>query len=153
MYLRYNSLLHRGTNTLGRIFTISVKGDNFCGFLFAFLYTETVLKKGPLYSLIQIFIEQGDGEAICNAVKTAIDTGYRHMDCAWVYGNEADVGKAIKEKLDAGVINREDLFITTKVCILYLTSNEKYISTGACMFCYKLIYGYSHYETRPIQIY
>ena len=49
-------------------------------------------------------------------MKEAIDAGYRHIDCAWVYGNEAHVGKAIKEKMEAGAIKREDLFITTKVC-------------------------------------
>ena len=54
---------------------------------------------------------------MADAVKSAIDAGYRHIDCAWNYGNEAYVGKAIKEKVEAGVIKREDLFITTKVCV------------------------------------
>ena len=48
-------------------------------------------------------------------MRAAINAGYRHIDCAWNYGNEADVGKAIKEKIDSGVVKREDLFVTTKV--------------------------------------
>lgn len=46
-----------------------------------------------------------------NAVRTAIDCGYRHIDTAYVYGNEDAVGKAVKE---CG-IPREQLFITTKL--------------------------------------
>ena len=44
------------------------------------------------------------------AVKTAIRAGYRMIDCANDYGNEGEIGKAIKELIDAGEIKRTFLF-------------------------------------------
>lgn len=52
-----------------------------------------------------------DPAELDNGVKTAIRTGYLNIDTAYIYGNEAGVGKAIRE---SGV-PREDLFITTKL--------------------------------------
>ena len=49
------------------------------------------------------------------AVKDALDAGFRHFDCAERYRNEESVGVAIRETLEAGKIRREDLFITTKL--------------------------------------
>ena len=57
------------------------------------------------------------GEDITQAVKGAIAAGYRHIDCASVYGNEHLIGKSFKEAMDAG-IKREELFITSKHCFL-----------------------------------
>lgn len=56
----------------------------------------------------------GPGD-IEQAVKDAIDSGYRHIDTAFVYHNEASIAKALNAKIDEGVIKREDIFITTKV--------------------------------------
>ena len=51
------------------------------------------------------------GEEAVAVIKTAISAGYRHIDTATFYGNEVEVGQAIRE---CGV-PREDLFITSKV--------------------------------------
>jgi 2,5-diketo-D-gluconate reductase B len=51
------------------------------------------------------------GDACREAVADALDIGYRHIDTAQVYGNEAEVGQAIAE---SGVA-REEVFLTTKV--------------------------------------
>lgn len=52
-----------------------------------------------------------EGEEVENAVKTALQYGYRSIDTAAIYQNERGVGKAIKES----GLKREDIFLTTKV--------------------------------------
>ncbi|MGX5732393.1 2,5-didehydrogluconate reductase DkgB [Pseudoxanthomonas beigongshangi] len=51
------------------------------------------------------------GQTVIDSVRNALDLGYRAIDTAQIYGNEADVGQAIAE---SGVA-REDLFLTTKI--------------------------------------
>lgn len=55
--------------------------------------------------------QSASGEEAYNAVKTALEAGYRHIDTAAVYKNEESVGQAIA---DSG-IPREELFVTTKL--------------------------------------
>jgi alcohol dehydrogenase (NADP+) len=44
-----------------------------------------------------------------------IKLGVRHIDCAWIYGNEGEIGGAIAEAIQQGLVKREELFITSKL--------------------------------------
>ncbi|XP_045104095.1 aldo-keto reductase family 1 member B1-like isoform X1 [Portunus trituberculatus] len=63
-------------------------------------------------------IQSKPGE-VCQAVKNAISCGYRHIDGALIYGNENEVGAAIKAKIEDGTVTRDDLFITSKCWNIY----------------------------------
>jgi diketogulonate reductase-like aldo/keto reductase len=52
---------------------------------------------------------------IADTVKGAIHAGYRHIDCASIYGNEKNIGDALRELFANGFVRREDLWITSKV--------------------------------------
>ncbi|WP_342598961.1 aldo/keto reductase [Psychrobacillus sp. FSL H8-0483] len=52
-----------------------------------------------------------DPEIAMQAIATALDTGYRHIDTASIYANEKEVGEAVRNSS----VSREDIFITTKV--------------------------------------
>jgi alcohol dehydrogenase (NADP+) len=49
------------------------------------------------------------------AVKVALEVGFRHLDCAELYRTEGVVGEAMKEAFESGTLKREELFVTTKV--------------------------------------
>jgi len=51
------------------------------------------------------------GSEVRNAVRWALEAGYRHLDTARIYGNERDVGAVLRE----GIVPREDVFVTTKL--------------------------------------
>ncbi|WP_035824409.1 2,5-didehydrogluconate reductase DkgB [Janthinobacterium sp. RA13] len=53
------------------------------------------------------------GQVVIDSVTTGLDVGYRHIDTAQIYGNEAEVGQAIA----ASGVPRDELFVTTKIWI------------------------------------
>lgn len=56
-----------------------------------------------------------DRVAARQAIKVALEVGFRHFDCAERYRNEDVVGDAMREAFEAGTVRREDLFVTTKL--------------------------------------
>jgi diketogulonate reductase-like aldo/keto reductase len=54
-------------------------------------------------------------KTVAATVKNAIYSGYRHIDCASVYGNENEIGIVLEEIVNSGFVKREDLWITSKV--------------------------------------
>lgn len=75
------------------------------------LYTGSEI---PAIGLGTFGSDRFSGEDIAKAVKGAISIGYRHIDCASVYGNEHFIGESLNEVLSGG-IKREELWITSKV--------------------------------------
>ncbi|KAI1089159.1 Aldo/keto reductase [Rostrohypoxylon terebratum] len=62
------------------------------------------------------FANEGAKGETFKAVVKALEVGYRHLDCAWFYKNEAEVGEGLRAFLEKNPsVKREDIFITTKV--------------------------------------
>lgn len=57
------------------------------------------------------------------AIREAIRIGYRHFDCAAIYGNEAEIGEAFATAIRDGDVRREDLWVTSK---LWNTDHRKH---------------------------
>ncbi len=82
------------------------------------LVERKALSSGALIPVVGLGTFGSDAvsaDQIADAVKGAIALGYRHIDCASVYGNEGQIGQVFSEILGSGLIQREDLWVTSKV--------------------------------------
>jgi alcohol dehydrogenase (NADP+) len=59
--------------------------------------------------------DHASAQEVSSAIRGAISCGYRLCDCASVYQNEAEIGKIFAQALVDGIVQREDLFIMSKV--------------------------------------
>lgn len=75
------------------------------------LYTGAEM---PAIGLGTFGSDRFSGEEVAEAVKGAISVGYRHIDCASVYGNEHLIGEVLQEVI-AGGVKREELWISSKL--------------------------------------
>ncbi len=69
------------------------------------------LRSGGSIPVVGLGVWQSPKNVTVDAVSTAIRLGYRHVDTARIYGNEAEVGAGVK----ASAVAREEIFVTTKL--------------------------------------
>jgi alcohol dehydrogenase (NADP+) len=55
------------------------------------------------------------GGNVTEIIASAIQSGYRHLDCAYIYGNQKQIALGIKEGLRRTGLERKDLWITSKL--------------------------------------
>lgn len=73
------------------------------------------LASGDSMPMLGLGTWQAEPGVVGEAVSTALEAGYRHIDCAAIYGNEAEIGVALAEALDSGLVARSELFVTSKL--------------------------------------
>uniref|UniRef100_A0A8C3H714 NADP-dependent oxidoreductase domain-containing protein n=1 Tax=Chrysemys picta bellii TaxID=8478 RepID=A0A8C3H714_CHRPI len=62
--------------------------------------------------------------AVQEAMEVALNAGYRHVDCAYFYQNEAEIGAALQKKLGEGRLKRDELYVVSKVSPVFLPNRS-----------------------------
>ncbi len=77
--------------------------------------TEVVLNNGLTMPLLGLGTFTGKPGDVRSAVHEAIRVGYRHIDAAWNYKNQDEVGAGIRQAISDGLVKREDIWVTSKL--------------------------------------
>lgn len=72
-------------------------------------------KNGDALPVIGLGTWKAKPGEVGEALLEALELGYRHIDCAAIYKNEKEIGMALRQAFKAGVVQREELFITSKL--------------------------------------
>lgn len=88
-----------------------------------------ISKFNKIYSRCGIGCWKIPKETCPDLIYSAIEVGYRHLDCAADYANEKEVGQGIKKALDKNLVKRDDLWVTSK---LWNTYHEPQHVEAAC---------------------
>lgn len=78
--------------------------------------------------------------SVYRAVRDALDAGYRHLDCAFIYGNEEEIGRAISDAIKEGVLTREELWVTSKIWLTYYEKERVVICAKKILSALQLEY-------------
>ncbi|HEY6914001.1 MAG TPA: aldo/keto reductase [Paludibacter sp.] len=76
---------------------------------------QLLFRNGDIFPTLGLWTWLSRKIEVYDAVLEAVRLGYRHIDCAYIYQNEVEIGKALKFCFATGMVTREELFITSKL--------------------------------------
>ena len=80
-----------------------------------FKMKKLLFENGDLIPSVGLGTWKSKPGEVYDAVVAAIKVGYRHIDCAPIYGNEKEIGEALKRCFESNIVQREELWITSKL--------------------------------------
>jgi diketogulonate reductase-like aldo/keto reductase len=77
----------------------------------------TITLDGHAVPLLGFGTWQLEGDVARKMTAEALRIGYRHIDTAWIYRNEKEVGQGIRDAIEAGHVTRDEVWLTTKIWV------------------------------------